>query len=64
MFSEKVDGIVKWSSACAVIALQQFRDNLVVVSKGPSAKYVMQPVCAVSEASGPCMFSVSAGQRT
>ena len=34
-FSKTDDGIVQWSARGTIFALQQFRDNLVVASKGP-----------------------------
>ena len=43
-FSKMDDGIVQWSACETLFALQQFRDNLVVASKGPGSKDVMQPV--------------------
>ena len=48
-FEATPSGIVQWTGAARVLALQQFRDNLVVAAKGPNAKDSMSLVCTVMQ---------------
>ena len=43
-------GILQWRlPSDDIVALRQFRDNLMVASKGPTARSVMYPVCMTME---------------
>ena len=48
-FETTPSGVVQWSGACGVLALQQFCDNLVVAAKGPNARHSMSLVCTVMQ---------------
>ena len=43
-------GILQWTLNCGdIVALQQFRDNLMVAAKGPTPKTAMYTVCCTME---------------